>query len=137
VWTADVECSSGTYVRSLAADLGRSLGGGAHLTSLRRTEVGPFVLAEAVDLETLDPERVLPLVEGVRHLPKLSVGEDLAALIAHGRVLDAGALGLEVPLPASAGPWAVVDGPGGLLAVYERRDDTRIKPAIVLAAAGG
>lgn len=137
VWTADVECSSGTYVRSLAADLGHALGGGAHLVALRRTAVGPFLIDEAQDLDSLAPELVLPLVEGVRHLPELPVDAGLAGAIAHGRVLDAAATGLEPPLRSEAGPWAMVDRSGGLLAVYERRDDRRIKPAIVLVAAGG
>ena len=56
VFRMTVECSSGTYVRSLAADLGAALGGGAHLRNLRRTAVGPFTLAEAVPLEALGPE---------------------------------------------------------------------------------
>ena len=47
VLAIDVECSGGTYVRTLAADLGRLLGGGAHLRHLRRTAVGPFTIAEA------------------------------------------------------------------------------------------
>ena len=47
VFAVEVECSSGTYVRSLAADLGRALGGGAHLRTLRRTAVGPWTVAEA------------------------------------------------------------------------------------------
>ena len=47
VYRAEVHCSSGTYVRTLAADLGRALGGGAHLRNLRRTAVGPFTLADA------------------------------------------------------------------------------------------
>lgn len=137
VWTADVECSSGTYVRSLAADLGHALGGGAHLAALRRTAVGPFGIGEACDLESLAPELLLPLAEGVRHLPTLVVDDELASAVAHGRVLDAAAPGLQTPLPPAAGPWAVVDSSGSLLAVYERRDGARIKPAIVLVAAGG
>ena len=48
-----VECSSGTYVRALARDLGAALGVGGHLTALRRTRVGPFTLDQAADLETL------------------------------------------------------------------------------------
>jgi tRNA pseudouridine55 synthase len=131
VWTASIECSSGTYVRSLAADLGRSLGGGAHLAALRRTSVGPFGLHEAHDLEHLE---LLPLSEGVRHLASCRVDEDLAASVRHGRVLGAEELGLTTPLVEDDGPWAVLGEDGSLLAVYERRDETRAKPAIVLAA---
>ena len=58
---AEVECSSGTYVRTLAADLGHALGGGAHLRDLRRTAIGSFTLAEARPLAAISPEvRALP-----------------------------------------------------------------------------
>ncbi len=134
VWTALVECSSGTYVRSLAADLGRSLGGGAHLAGLRRTAVGPFGLDEAHDLEHLE---LLELAEGVRHLPSCRVDATSGSSVRHGRVLPAGELGLTAPLHDGDGPWAVVDGDGTLLAVYQRRDEDRVKPALVLAAATG
>lgn len=124
VWDAVVECSSGTYVRSLAADLGRALGGGAHLTALRRTAVGPFAIDEAHPLESLD---VLPSADGVRHLPRVQVDADLATAVGHGKVLDRAALGVH-----GEGPWAVTAADGFLLAVYEPRGD-RVKPAMVLA----
>ena len=54
VFSIDVECSSGTYVRSLAADLGALLGGGAHLRKLRREAVGEFSIEEAVTLDALE-----------------------------------------------------------------------------------
>ena len=60
VYPVDVTCSSGTYIRSLAADLGAALGGGAHLRALRRLSVGPYGIEEAVALEALAPERLLP-----------------------------------------------------------------------------
>ena len=69
VFPVSVTCSSGTYVRSLAADLGAALGGGAHLRHLRRTAVGPFGVEEAVPLEALTPERLLPPVEALRGRP--------------------------------------------------------------------
>jgi tRNA pseudouridine55 synthase len=142
-FTAVVECSSGTYVRSLAADLGHLLGGGAHLVGLRRTAVGPFRLEEADPLDTgSSPEvavapRLLPLAEGLRHLPALRVDPDTAGMVRHGRVLEADALGVAAPVPEGQGPWAVLDTAGELLAVYERRDATRLKPAVVLAADAG
>jgi tRNA pseudouridine55 synthase len=134
VWTASIDCSSGTYVRTLAADLGHALGGGAHLAALRRTAVGPFALAEATELESLE---LLPLVEGVRHLTRCEVGDEVAALVRHGRVLEPAALGLATDAVASGGPWAVVGGGDELLAVYELRSADRLKPAIVLAAEAG
>ncbi|MFN2608588.1 MAG: tRNA pseudouridine(55) synthase TruB [Acidimicrobiales bacterium] len=123
-----VECSSGTYVRSLAADLGRALGGGAHLRALRRTAVGPFTAAAAVALDDVGPATVRPPAAAVAHLPRVAVGPELAARIAHGAVLerDEAAFGGD-------GPWAVVDGGGTLLAVYEGRGDHHAKPAVVVA----
>jgi tRNA pseudouridine55 synthase len=117
----DVECSAGTYVRTLAADLGRLLGGGAHLRNLRRTAVGPFTIAE---VRPPDEVELLPVVEAVRALPKVTIDDATAALIANGRVLDA---------PDGGGPWAMIDGAGRLLAVYEAFRRGEAKPAVVLA----
>jgi tRNA pseudouridine55 synthase len=115
-------------VRSLAADLGAALGGGAHLRHLRRTAVGPFVNEEAVPLEALSPERLLPPVEALRGRPRVAVDDDVAALVRNGRVFDDEALGL-----VGDGPWAVVDGAGVLLAVYQRHRGATVKPGVVLA----
>src|SRR5690606_17649329 len=68
VWRAEVECSSGTYVRTLAADLGAALGGGAHLRSLRRTLVGSFGLDEAVPIEAASVEGLLAPADALRDL---------------------------------------------------------------------
>ncbi len=125
VFTIEVDCSSGTYVRTLAADLGTSLGGGAHLRRLRRTAVGSFSLDEAVALDQLGREHVLPPAAALRGYPVEAVDAELAAVVAHGAVLD--------KLWAGDGPWAVVDGDGGLLAVYEIRPDGRVKPSVVMA----
>lgn len=124
VLRAEVDCSSGTYVRVLAADLGRALGGGAHLRNLRRIAVGGFGLAEARGVES--PE-VLPMSRAVEHLDGVRVGPEVAADVAHGRVLDLDRLGV-----AGAGPWAVHNAGGGLLAVYERFR-TGAKPSVVVA----
>ncbi|HEX2118657.1 MAG TPA: tRNA pseudouridine(55) synthase TruB [Acidimicrobiales bacterium] len=125
VYRIEVDCSSGTYVRSLAADLGTALGGGAHLRRLRRTAVGPFAVEQAVPLEWVGPADVLPAAAAVRHLPAVSAGADLAEAVSYGKVLD-------VDWPGE-GPWAVLDGAGELLAVYERYGDGRAKPSVVLA----
>jgi len=120
VLAIDVECSAGTYVRTLAADLGRLLDGGAHLRNLRRTAVGPFTIDEA---RPPDDVELLPVVEAVRALPKVVIDEATAALVANGRVLGA---------PDGTGPWAMVDGAGRLLAVYETFGAAEAKPAVVL-----
>jgi len=125
---AEVECSAGTYVRSLAADLGTALGGGAHLTSLRRVAVGPWEVAGAIAIEELTPERVRPPAELLAHLAQVQVGAELAALVAVGRVLARSAVAVD-----GDGPFAVCDTTGSLLAVYESLGPDQVKPAVVLA----
>jgi tRNA pseudouridine55 synthase len=126
VYRAEVECSSGTYIRTLAADLGTALGGGAHLTDLRRTRIGSFGEAEA---HPMDEPVLLTPKEGLRDYPQTTVDDDVAFLVSNGRVLDPDQLG-GVTGP---GPWAVSDRAGTLLAVYERVSRHRAKPSLVLA----
>jgi tRNA pseudouridine55 synthase len=129
-----VECGSGTYIRSLAADLGAALGGCAHVSSLRRVRVGSFTLAEACALDAIEAapaDSVLPIADAVRDLPALSVTGDEARGVAHGVVFPIRLL------PAAAGedgPFAVLDDRGTLLAVYERHG-AALKPAVVVAPA--
>lgn len=126
-----VTCSSGTYIRTLAQDIGVALGGGAHLASLRRTSVGPYTLADAVPLEQVAPERALPLGDAVRHLEHVVVDDDLAGAVAVGKVLERSQLGID---EASAGEWAVLDAAGQMLAVYEAFRGTTVKPSLVIPA---
>jgi tRNA pseudouridine55 synthase len=125
VFRMEVDCSSGTYVRSLAADLGTALGGGAHLRRLRRTGVGGFTEDRAVALDDLGPGHVLPPSAAVAHLAPITADAATAEAVSYGRALD-------VDWPG-AGPWAVLDVSGALLAVYERTADDRTKAAVVLA----
>lgn len=86
-----VECSSGTYIRSLARDLGEALGVGGHLTALRRTEVGPYTLADARTLEELAdaPQLSLSLDEAlIRSYPRVDLTEQEAADLAMGKWLE-------------------------------------------------
>lgn len=124
VLAIDVDCSTGTYIRTLAADLGRLLGGGAHLRRLRRLAVGSFDISEA---RALDACELLPVVAAVRDLDQEVVDDATAALIADGRVL---------PAWPGDGPWAVSGPDGRLLAVYERIGAGQVKPSVVLAAEG-
>jgi len=126
-----VECSSGTYIRSLAADLGTALGGGAHLRDLRRTAIGSFSIDEAVVLERLTPEALLSPAQAMRDITAVTVDESVVADVAHGKVLTTEVLGGDGP-----GPWAVLDVFGSLLAVYEPHRPGTVKPGVVLAAAG-
>jgi tRNA pseudouridine55 synthase len=127
-----VECSSGTYIRTLAADIGAALGGCAHLETLRRSRVGSFSLTEAHPLEAIeaDPaERLLTPAVAMRDLEQVDVDEDRARGVRHGATFTAGAL------PTTGdGPYAVVDHSGTLLAVYERHG-AGVKPAVVVASA--
>jgi tRNA pseudouridine55 synthase len=74
-----VECSSGTYVRQLVADLGELSDAGAHCTTLERTRVGPFALAD------VDPERLVSLSDALGFLPERRLTPDEAAAVRHGR----------------------------------------------------
>jgi len=121
--TVTLTCSSGTYVRTLAADWGAALGGGAHLATLRRTAVGSFTESEARPLERLE---LLAPATGVRDYDSLTVPEAGARAVAQGRRLPATGL-------AGEGPWAVLDDSGSLLAMCERRGDA-LQPVVVLAA---
>lgn len=119
VYRLAVECSSGTYVRSLAADVGTVLGGGAHLRDLRRLSVGPFTIDEASSLDDLE---LLPLDEMVRGLPRLDVDEVVAGQVRVGRSLGPS---------AGSGRFAVFDPAGEILAVYGI-EDGEMKPVKVL-----
>ncbi len=129
VYRAEVECSSGTYVRVLAQDLGRALGGDAYVDRLRRTRIGSFDESEARPLDRLGPDDVLTPAQAMRGLEAVTVDAASAASVATGLPLD------RVPLGAAGeGPWAIVDGEGTLLAVYEATGSDRIRPAVVLGA---
>lgn len=123
VLRATVDCSSGTYIRSLADDLGRLLGGGAHLRNLRRTRVGRFTLAQA---QPPDAATLLPVATAVAHLNRVTVDAATADLIAHGRLL---------PAWPGEDPWAVFGEGDELLAVYERFRGNDAKPVVVLIGA--
>ncbi len=90
--TIRVACSSGTYIRTLAADLGAALGGCAHMSSLRRLRVGGFVLDDARTIEEIeaDPDAaVLPPTDAVRDLERVTVDAERARAVAHGATFAA------------------------------------------------
>ncbi|RZU74048.1 tRNA pseudouridine synthase B [Micromonospora kangleipakensis] len=125
----DVTCSSGTYIRAIARDVGLALGVGGHLTALRRTAVGDFTLAEAATLDELEqraPEVVnLPLDAAAdRYFPRRDATPDEARILSHGGPLDPAGI---------TGPYAVF-GPDGLIAIVSERDG-RARAEIVLAPA--
>lgn len=113
----EVECSSGTYIRALARDLGATLGTGGHLRALRRTRIGPHDVAGAVPMEGLpDTARLdaawIPPREALAHMAAAEVDEAAAAGIANGAAVEA-----PEGVPA-AGPVAVIHA-GALVAVAE------------------
>ena len=123
IYEVSVDCSSGTYIRSLAADLGASLGGGAHLQNLRRTAIGSFEESEAMSIE----EVVLrdPIV-GMRDFETVEVSEEVEKEVTFGKILEKDRLGVN-----NSGPWAVVNKEGQLLAVYDNYGE-KTKPTVVL-----
>ena len=125
-----VECSSGTYVRALARDLGATLGVGGHLTALRRTRVGPFRLEHARTLPELEeaPGLSLPLAAAVTAaFARRDVDAAEATDLSHGR-----------PLPGAGlpGTYGVFAPDGRVLALVAERDGAA-RPVVVLAPAGG
>ncbi|WP_344483512.1 tRNA pseudouridine(55) synthase TruB [Glycomyces endophyticus] len=129
----DVSCSSGTYIRAIARDLGTALGVGGHLTALRRTRIGGFGLDTAATLEALaerseagEPLGALTMGEAAaRLMPTRTATWDEAKSLSYGKPLMA--VGIE-------GRYAVLDKAGGLLAVMIESGDTA-KPETVFAAA--
>ncbi|MFB7886315.1 tRNA pseudouridine(55) synthase TruB [Microbacterium sp. NPDC056057] len=111
-----VDCSSGTYIRSLARDLGAALGAGGHLTALRRTRIGPFDIAEAAAVDAMADARLLgPAAAATAVLGRFDVTADEARDLRHGKRL----LGAAERLPAD--PTAAIDPDGVLVGIVERR----------------
>ncbi len=127
---AEIECSSGTYVRALARDLGAALGVGGHLTALRRTRVGPFTLGAARTLDelaSLDDPVTLPLAEAVRAaMPVREVTDDEVTSLSFGRALEPAGI---------AGTYAALAPDGSAIALL-REVDGSARPVLVFAAAG-
>lgn len=139
--TLEVTCSQGTYIRTLAADLGRALGCGAHLQALRRLAVGPFRVEEALDLEAVREmpkeelvSRIIPLRDCLPGLKALPVGPEEAEFLRQGRAL---------PRPGNnltPGERVRVLTDGALLAVAEVRgegDKLSIAPVRVFGTVSG
>lgn len=107
-----IECSSGTYVRSLIAGLGD-----AYCEELRRTHVGPFDVAEA------DTGRILSLERALSFLPAVALGPDAARRAGHGQAIEAG-------LPAADAPYILLVDGDGPIAIAEPRGDALLKPIV-------
>jgi tRNA pseudouridine55 synthase len=129
-----VDCSKGTYVRTLAMDIGRALGCGASLTALRRTAVGPFGLDAALTLEAIEADpagaraRLLPPEALVAGLPRIEATPDDAWRFGHGQVIA------PEGVPGDAGEVALF-APGGRFLGVGRAESGRIAPLRLTAGA--
>jgi tRNA pseudouridine55 synthase len=121
-----VTCSSGTYIRSLARDLGDGLGVGGHLTYLRRTRVGPYDLSQARTIDQLAVDCViLPIAEAVTlAFPRRDLTEDETKVVSHG--------GRPVSTGLGAGPIGAFAPDGSLVALLEEHGKIA-KPLVVFA----
>lgn len=115
-----VVCSSGTYIRTLVHDLGERLGVGAHMTALRRTQMGSFNVEDAVAPEDTIPEGLLPLQSCFEPMPMVSLPEPDAERVRHGNEF---ALAAEVQ-----GTLLGVIDENGLYAIAKRLDDQLWRP---------
>jgi tRNA pseudouridine55 synthase len=130
----EVDCSGGTYVRVLAADVGARLGCGAHLADLRRTRSGPFDLEQALPPERLGKDalageiarRLIPAL-GVLGLPALRLGHEEVAHILRGNEIEAHG----PPRPPGT-RMAAHDERGEVIAILELRPGRRLRPLRVL-----
>ena len=132
-----VRCSAGTYVRTLADDVARALGGRAHLSALRRTANGSLRvdaassidrLGDLVAADRLDEALIAP-ASALRDLAAATVDDDAARAVRHGMAFPRGALGASLP---ERGVVRLLDPLGDLIAVY-RIDGGQVKPEVVLA----
>ena len=125
-----IECSTGTYVRALARDLGEALGVGAHCAALQRTAIGPFTVAEAAspDAARSEPHAAPAWREPLAALPWLplrEVDDGEAAALRHGRTI-----------PARGATGEVRCAADGRLVALARADGADLRPAVVLEPAG-
>jgi tRNA pseudouridine55 synthase len=135
--TFEVTCSTGTYVRTLADDIARALGGRAHLIELRRLTNGSLDVADAFEIEALETladegrlgDAVLTPAAGLPDLASVVVDAQTAAAVGNGVALGPGSL--QAGLPPD-GPIRVLDGDGRLLAVY-RVEAGRARPEVVFS----
>ncbi len=113
-----IDCGSGTYIRSIARDLGEALGCGAYVSTLERTRIGDFTLEQAITPESLSATSIaanlLPLLAAVGSRPRVVLGPEALDAIAHGRRLMVRDLG-ETALPD--GDVALIDHAGCLVAL--------------------
>ncbi len=115
-----VDCTSGTYIRALARDLGRALGVGGHLTALRRTRIGAFDVAAAASVDEISEDALIaPATAAAVVMGALAVGPDEARDLRHGKRIDGGG--------RLTGPVAAAIDPDGLLVGVVEKRGTQLK----------
>lgn len=134
----DIRCSKGTYVRTLAEDIGEALGCGGHVSALRRTEVGHFSLDSAVTMERLEADReggpealdvhLLPTESVVDNWPDVRLSDDAAYYLRMGQAVL-------VPRAPTEGWVRLYENRGGFMGVGEVLDDGRVAPKRLLRVA--
>lgn len=134
-----VQCSKGTYIRSLAEDLGAALGTGAYVGQLRRSAAGPFSLDQAHSIDAIQAlrdrqafaeldELLLPVDAGLEHIPLCHLGETAAHYLSQGQTVQVPSAPLHGPVRL-AGPDGHFMGIGGIL------DDGRVAPKRLISGA--
>ena len=124
VFRFTTRCGSGTYIRTIGADIGAALGGGAHLRYLRRTAIGRHTEAVAHNVENA---QVISLAEGLADYPSITLDDETVARVRNGQ-----RLGRDVV--TGDGPWVLLDEAGAVVAVHERVEGGKVKPAVVIPA---
>jgi tRNA pseudouridine55 synthase len=125
----DIECGSGTYVRSLGRDLAAALGTGAVMSALERTAVGGFHVESALALDDVSPEtlrqHLQPALAAVPNLPRFSVTDDQVGALRHGRPIafDGGTA-------STGGEYAAVDVAGELVSILREKRPAELWPHI-------
>lgn len=123
-----VHCSSGTYVRTLAHDLGRVLGCGAHITALRRTRSGDFTLEQARTITQLESElEIIPAAQLLANFPLVETDGDTSAKIRHGRDFHTNPF----LVPIDSKYVKAVSGSGELIAIGEAVLPNLYHPVVV------
>ncbi len=134
-----IECSKGTYIRTLCHDIGRALGCGGCLGELERTASGPFTLADAWSLPEISSalregrleEKIIPSLQALSHMPCLTLNPEAAARVAHGNFIPAAEEGAEAALGVTAGQEIVA-----VLKLVQRGGKRFWQPVKVLKQAG-
>ena len=140
--TLEIECGSGTYIRSLGRDIGEQLGCGAVMSALTRTRIGSFKLSDAISISNLTVDllmsRLLPCTAAAAHLPAYLCDADEAGRLSYGLGIVPRESAWQSPNPGHPESFALVDSAGTLLAVGGwDRHQPELRPRLNLAAVRG